>query len=104
VPRRRQPEASLHRSTVELLHWCSKSDVWWAHIPNGGARTAAEGAIFKAFGVRPSAPDLLIVRAGQALFLKLKAPGRKRSPSQIECHELAGRPLQLAAGARFSAP
>jgi isocitrate lyase len=65
--------------------------VWFCHIPNGGARTAIEGAIFKALGVRPGAPDLLIVRAGQALFIECKAPGRKLSASQVECHEALRR-------------
>jgi hypothetical protein len=88
---RHQPEAQLHRSLVEHLRWCARSDVWWAHIPNGGARTAIEGAIFKSLGVQPGAPDLLVVRAGQALFIECKAPGRKLSPSQVECHEALRR-------------
>ena len=83
---RAQPEAQLQRSLVEHLAWCARADVWWCHVPNGGGRTAIEAAIFKALGVRPGAPDLLIVRAGQALFMELKAPGRKLSPSQMECH------------------
>jgi hypothetical protein len=88
---RRQPEAQLQRSLVEHLRWCSRSDVWFAHIPNGGARTAIEGAIFKSLGVQPGAPDLLVVRAGQPIFLELKAPGRKLTPAQIECHEALRR-------------
>ena len=89
--RRRSPEAQLQRSLVDHLRWCARADVWWAHIPNGGARTAIEGAIFKSLGVQPGAPDLLIVRAGQALFIELKAPGRKLSPLQVECHEALRR-------------
>jgi hypothetical protein len=86
MTRRRQPEAALQRSLVEHLRWCAWADTWFCHLANGGARTATEGAVFKALGVRPGAPDLLIVRAGQALFIELKAPGRKLSPAQIECH------------------
>jgi hypothetical protein len=86
APRRRQPEGQLQRSLVDRLRWCARSDVWFCHIPNGGARSPVAGAIFKSFGVVPGAPDLLIVRAGQALFMELKAPGRKLSPAQIECH------------------
>jgi hypothetical protein len=84
--RRRQPEALLHRALVEHLRWRAKPDVWFCHIPNGGARTAIEGAILKSFGVQPGAPDLLLERGGQALFIECKAPGRKLSPSQVECH------------------
>jgi len=91
MSRRAQPEAMLQRSLVEHLRWCARSDVWWAHIPNGGARTAIEAAIFKSLGVQPGAPDLLVVRAGQALFIECKAPGRKLSPSQIDCHEALRR-------------
>jgi VRR-NUC domain len=91
MTRRAQPEAQLQRSLVENLRWRARSDVWWAHIPNGGARTAIEGAIFKSLGVQPGAPDLLIVRAGQTLFIECKAPGRKLSPSQLACHEALRR-------------
>jgi hypothetical protein len=91
VTRRRQPEAQLQRSLVEHLRWCAKADVWFCHVPNGGARTATEGAIFKALGVRPGTPDLLIVRAGQALFIECKTPGRKISPAQTECHDALRR-------------
>jgi hypothetical protein len=84
--RRAQPEAQLQRSLVEHLKWCARTDVWWTHIPNGGWRSRVEAAIFKAMGVQAGAPDLFLIRAGQPLFLELKAPGRKLSPTQIECH------------------
>jgi hypothetical protein len=91
MSRRHQPEAQLQRSLVEHLRWCARSDVWFAHLANGGARTRIEGAILKGLGVRSGAPDLLIVRAGQALFIECKAPGRKLSPTQVECHEALRR-------------
>jgi hypothetical protein len=89
--RRHQSEAQLQRSLVEHLRWCARSDVWWTHLANGGYRRPIEAAIFRGLGVRSGAPDLLIVRAGQALFLELKAPGRKLSASQVECHEALRR-------------
>jgi hypothetical protein len=89
--RLRQPEAQLQRLLVEHLRWCARSDTWFCHIPNGGARTAIEAAIFKSLGVCAGAPDLLIIRAGQALFVECKARGRKLSPSQVECHEALRR-------------
>jgi hypothetical protein len=91
MTRRNQPEVQLQRSLVEHLHWCAKSDVWFCHLANGGARTAVEGAVLKSIGVRPGAPDLLIIRAGQPLFLELKTPGRKLSPVQTECHDALRR-------------
>jgi hypothetical protein len=88
---RRQPETQLQRSLVEHLRWCSRSDVWFTHIPNGGWRSKIEAAIFKSLGVQAGAPDLLVIRAGYALFIECKAPGRELSPSQVECHEALRR-------------
>ena len=86
MTRRKQPEAQLQRALVEHLRWCARGDVWWTHIPNGGWRSPIEAAIFKSLGVRVGNPDLLIIRAGQPLFMELKAAGRKLSPEQVECH------------------
>ncbi len=33
----------------------------------------------------------MIVRAGLPLFLEVKAPGRKLSPVQVDCHEALRR-------------
>jgi VRR-NUC domain len=89
--RRHQSEAQLQLSFVEHLRWCARSDVWWTHLANGGYPRPTEAAIFKTLGVQPGAPDLLIVRAGQALFIECKAAGRKLSASQVECHEALRR-------------
>jgi hypothetical protein len=91
MTRRAQPEAQLQRSLVEHLRWCTRADVWFCAIPNGGWRSAIEAAIMKALGVVAGAPDLLILRAGQPIFIELKAPGRKLSPAQVECHEALRR-------------
>jgi hypothetical protein len=91
MTRRNQPEAQLQRSLIEHLQWCARGDVWWTHIPNGGWRSPTEAAIFKLLGVRAGSPDLLIIRAGQSLFLELKAPGRNLSPAQTECHDALRR-------------
>ena len=55
-------------------------DTWWTHIPNGGRRSPIEAAIFKSLGVRAGSPDLLIIRAGQPMFLELKAPAASSPP------------------------
>jgi VRR-NUC domain len=91
VRRRAQPEAQIQRSLIEHLRWCGRADSWFCAIPNGGWRSPIEAAIFKSLGVQPGAPDLLIIRAGAPLFLELKAPGRKLSPVQIECHDALRR-------------
>ena len=80
MTRRKQPEAQLQRSLIEHLGWCARGDVWWTHVPTGGRLSPIEAAIFNAC-------DLLIICAGQPLFLELKVPGRKPSPVQTECHD-----------------
>jgi hypothetical protein len=91
VTRRRQPEAQLQRSLVEHLRWRAPLDCWFCHIPNGGARTAIAGALFKSLGVAAGAPDILIISAGRPLFIECKAPGRGLSPAQTACHEALKR-------------
>ena len=86
MTRRKQTEAQLQRALIEHLRWGARADTWWTHIPNGGRRSPIEAAIFKSLGVRAGSPDLLIIRAGQPLFIELKAPGRKLSPAQVDCH------------------
>ena len=76
---------------IEHLRWGARGDTWWTHIPTGGWRSPIEAAIFKSLGVRAGSPDLLIIRAGQPLFLELKAPGRNLSPAQTECHDALRR-------------
>jgi hypothetical protein len=88
---RKQPEAQLQRALVEHLRCGARGDTWWTHIPTGGRRSPIEAAIFKSLGVRAGSPDLLIIRAGQPLFLELKAPGRNLSPAQTECHDALRR-------------
>ena len=87
MTRRAQPEAQLQRALVQHLRWRARGDVWFAHLANGGARTVTEGAILKSLGVQRGAPDLVVIRAGEPLFMELKAPGRKLSPAQVQCHE-----------------
>ena len=91
MTRRNQPEAALQRSVIQHLRWGARGDTWWTHIPTGGRRSPIEAAIFKSLGVRAGSPDLLIICAGQPLFLELKAPGRKPSPVQTECHDALRR-------------
>lgn len=64
------------------------------HIPNGGARSKAEGAIFKAMGVKSGVPDLFLpvpmelVRddgysaISSGLFIEMKAHGGRVQPNQ----------------------
>ena len=95
MPKRRcRLEQQLQKAVIEHLRWRARPNVWWTHIPLGGARSKIEAAIFKGLGVRRGAPDLLIVVDGRAHFLELKAPGGRVTAAQHECHAAL-----LAAGA-----
>jgi hypothetical protein len=91
MTRRAQPEAALQRSVIQHLTWRARPGVFAFHVSNERWRSRVEGAIFKSLGVRAGSPDLLIICAGQPLFLELKAPGRKPSPVQTECHDALRR-------------
>jgi hypothetical protein len=101
----RRPEEQLHRAVAQYLAFTSlQGGFWFAHVPNGGARTKAEGGILKSMGVRAGVPDLLVIHQGRAFWLEVKAPpkvlssGRvsqakpRTSPEQVETI----RALQLA--------
>lgn len=72
------------------------------HIPNGGNRSEREGAKFKAIGVVPGIPDLMLCvpltkprsvydvapkKYSHGLFIELKADKGVLSAKQIKVHE-----------------
>lgn len=78
-----------------VVRWAAFNEVrlpelaWLLHIPNGGARNAATGAMLKRTGVRAGVPDLLLpcprVRAEggswHGLFVEMKRADHSNSPS-----------------------
>jgi hypothetical protein len=57
------------------------------HVPNGGLRTKAEAAIFKAMGVEAGTPDLFFFWKNKTFALELKSDDRKKpSGSQEHMH------------------
>jgi hypothetical protein len=98
---RRHPEQNLQRALVDHLRARARPNVYWFHPANGGARTAIEGAILKACGVRAGTPDLILVRGGKTFALELKATGGGLSPTQREAHDelrRAGAEVATAVG------
>ena len=69
----KRPEEALHRQVAAFLRLTLADGAWFCHPANGGARTPAEAGILKAMGVRAGTPDLLIVHAGRAIWIELKA-------------------------------
>lgn len=75
------------------------------HVPNGGKRSKAEAARFKAEGVKPGVPDvcLPVARGGHfGLYIELKRQrGGKASDDQLQWLEAlsrAGYAVALCAG------
>lgn len=56
------------------------------HCPNGGGRSAVEGARFKQAGVKPGVPDLLFLHAGRLFGLELKTATGNTSDAQHIMH------------------
>ena len=57
------------------------------HIPNGGKRTKAEAAIFKAMGVKRGVPDVFLPAPRgiyHGLYIEFKSPEEKPSKDQKE--------------------
>ena len=89
MTRRNRPEDALHIAVAQYLDLALPEDAVWFHPPNGGARSKAEAGIFKAMGVKPGVPDIIIMyrsRLGSVfstvIAIELKAPGGRRSPAQ----------------------
>lgn len=73
-PSSSKPEISEQTDLGKIL---DAAELWWFHVPNGGARSSAvEGARLKASGVRTGVPDVLVLtpapRAPRGVALELK--------------------------------
>lgn len=91
MTRKIEREERLQRAVVQHLMLCLPDDVVWYSVPNGGHRSASQGARLKATGVRAGVPDLAFVLPnGRAAFIELKCEkdhlGRRTylSPEQKE--------------------
>jgi hypothetical protein len=85
--RRRYREQEVQLAVIEHLRWRGQPNLFWAHIPNGGARTAIEGAVFKSLDVVAGAPDILIIHGGKCFGLELKSEHGRVTPTQTDCHQ-----------------
>ena len=83
MSRRKNPEAQIQRAVVQHLNSRGVAGLVFFHVPNGGSRSKAEGAIFKSMGVKAGVSDLILVHAGKIFALELKAPGGRASEAQL---------------------
>jgi len=96
-----RPEQAVHLAVADHLRRRGVPGLVWTHPPNGGARSAIEGALFKAMGARAGTSDFLLWHAGQSFALELKAEGGKATPEQtrfLADAELAGVKTCVAEG------
>ena len=81
------PEDQLQTACVRWWDYAHPGISWALfHVPNGGKRNAKEAARFKAMGVRPGVPDLLLIlpRGGYSfLAVELKAGRNKQTERQV---------------------
>ena len=80
--RMRRPEQDFQASLVRTLGIALTRETTFFHIPNGGARSKIEAAIFKGLGVMPGLPDLVFINEGRIFGMELKAPNGRISNSQ----------------------
>jgi hypothetical protein len=99
MPARRHSEQEIQKALADHLCVRAAPGTYWFHPANGGARTAFDGAIQKACGVRAGTPDLICFKDGRTFALELKAAGGRLSSAQEAAHE-----EMKAAGAEGRAP
>ena len=98
---RQHPEQNLQRALADHLRARAQPNVYWFHPANGGARTAIEGAILKACGVRAGTPDLICIKDGRTFGLELKTAHGRLSEAQRVAHDemrQAGAEVAVAIG------
>ena len=98
---RRRPKQDTQRALADHLRLRATPGTYWFHPDNGGARTAIEGPILKACGVRAGTPDLILIKDGKTFGLELKAGNGRVSPAQAQAHaemKAAGAEVAVATG------
>ena len=85
-------EQAIHRQIVAGLRQVLPHGWIVAHIPNGGKRTQVEGAVFKALGVLPGMPDIVVLGADRqgsatAWFLEVKTDNGRLTEIQSLMHD-----------------
>ena len=88
MKRRGTPEAELQRAVVTALRFALPKGAIIHHCANevteAGPRGAKRQAILVGMGVHPGFADLMVLCAGQILFLELKSLKGRLSPAQAE--------------------
>ena len=86
MAKKKDTEAQLQKAITSFLHY-QYPKLLWFHVPNGGRRSAAEGAKFKAMGVLAGVADILIFNDGFFYDVELKSGKGVMSASQKDFKE-----------------
>lgn len=85
-------EQELHRCAVKYLRLLeARGRLTFFHPANGGFRTPAEAAMFKAMGVRRGVADLIVYTPAGVLELELKSEGGTLTDAQAERSAIVGK-------------
>jgi hypothetical protein len=79
---KRYPKRHLRAGEWQIVPAALPDVIGW-HTPNGGARSAVEGARFQEIGVVPGIFDLTFLRASRFYILELKDETGRLSPAQL---------------------
>jgi hypothetical protein len=82
---RRAPEQALQRQIAQFLDAALAGNAWYSTIPLGGGGKV-RGAILHGMGVKAGVPDMVVIDAGRATWLELKASKGVTSDEQKACH------------------
>ena len=80
----RRREDQIQRAVCQHLRQRGVRGLLWFHVPNGGRRSPIEAAIFKGLGVHPGVADLILLHAGRAFALELKAEDGRPTETQTQ--------------------
>lgn len=96
APQRRPARRLEQTEQLALMKWARHVELGGEtlfdhliHVPNGGARSKVEGAIFKAMGVKAGVPDILLPLKTSlygAGWWELKVGNNKPDERQLELH------------------
>ena len=81
-------EADIHMLVADYLDRALPPGTMWTTVGHGGMplhpRTASR---LKKQGLKPGIPDVLVVHQGRVIFVEIKRPGGRLSPTQKAMHE-----------------
>ena len=83
----KRPEQAFQQAVVRFIDAAAPGLLYF-HVPNGGARSKVEGAIFKTMGVKAGVADLIfMLPTGKFGAMELKAGRGRLSPAQEDFRE-----------------